>query len=912
MLNTAPLWNPCVNESPIATSRCLGVPLRFANLISGTPTVASNCGTLGSFFDRSLTSLGALSATEISPEAGIVSPWSSLLQTLIRTQDTCQRLVGKVGGYASIVGVGGHPWGGEQRFGDVLRRYRTLAGLSQQALAQQSGLSRRGIADLERGARNSPYPDTARRLADALRLTSPDRAVFMAACRRGDAPARYTLPIEPAPIVGRQAELDELVRRAETARLLTLTGPGGVGKTRLALELARRTEPAYVDGAVIVALAPVADDTVVAATVATALGVTLRPGESAEECVREHLRSRQVLLLLDNCEHMVVACAQLTDRLLRDAPGLRVLATSREQLRIPGETVWVVPPLTAGDAVELLSRQARNAGAAAFTRDELLLVGEVCDRLEGLPLAIELTAAHIPALGVAQVAELLTDRLDFLARGSRVDPPRHRTLRAALDWSFALLDPTEQKVMVQLASFRGGWSLEGARAVCARGDISRAALVGALEGLVEKSLVAVEDAGDVRRYRFLETIREYAAEHLDATHDAEVTRDRHVKHFLMLAEDGAVTRLGIRYPQDMARLRLEHANLRAALRWLLDGHRIDEGLRLCQALGGFWLSQGFLAEGDEWFARFLDRAAGRPSPMVAAGLHSWGRLAEYAGDLDRAMELFERSRTISSTVNDRTIWARACCGLGDLALHHSGYAEAVALYKSAVEAARDAGSVPEEAQALLCLGRATSLMGDPEQSMGWLEQALVLERQLGDGWGIAYALNETAQQARRAGRLEQARRLLEECHVLWRQAGTRMGERAALMNLALVTLELGDVRRAAELAGDSLEVSQEVGDDGSTASVRCIEIAAQTVAARGAMSTAVCLTAIASERRAGLGAPRPSIEEAEISRLVVRAREQLGESGFEAAWSRGLGVPIADAVDLAAEGLTASLETSEH
>ena len=603
----------------------------------------------------------------------------------------------------------------------------------------------------------------------------------------------------------------------------------------------------------------------------------------------------------------MTACAQLADALLRDAPGVRILTTSRESLRIHGEVVWAVPPLTAEDAAALLTREALAAGASAFTRNELDLIRDLCVSLEGIPLAVQLAAARVPALGIAQVAELLDDRLGFLAGGSRVDPPRHRTLRAALDWSFQLLNPTEQRVMARLATFAGGWNLEAARDVCAHGGISHNAVMEALEGLIEKSVVGVEDSSGDRRYRFLETVREYATERLEAGSEVAATRDRHAAYFLALSQVGASTRLGIRYPGDPVRLRLEHANLRAALRWLLDTGRFDDGLSMCQALSGFWLSQGFLLEGESWFARFLDRPDGSLSSEVAAGLYSWGRLSEYAGDLDRALERFQRSRSVSSDLEDLTVWARACCGLGDLALHHNDYAQAMDHFTAAAEAAHRIDSTPEEAQALLGLGRVTSLMGDSQLSRQWMERALTLLRQLGDRWGVAYVLNEWGQQARRDGELDRARTLLEECHVLWRQSGTRMGERAAIMNLALVSLELGAVRRAAELALDSLELTQEIGDDASTTPVRCIEIGAQTLGALGAQTTAVLLTAAATQRRETLGAPRPAIEQPEISRLLEGVRKGLDGPAFEAAWASGLALPINLAIDLAVTELTSDL-----
>jgi predicted ATPase/transcriptional regulator with XRE-family HTH domain len=659
---------------------------------------------------------------------------------------------------------------GQEEFGALLRRYRTLAGLSQEALAERAGISRRGIADLERGARRFPYPDTASRLANTLGLAAADRESFMAACRPGRTrwTRRYTLQIEPLPLVGRQRELAEISQLVAGSRLLTLTGTGGIGKTRVALELAHQLESEYADGAVLIDLAQVLDAALVPQAVAATLNVSARSGESVIDIVRNHLQTRRVLLVLDNCEHVIAACAELADVLIRASSSIQLIVTSREPLRIHGETVWVVPPLATDEAVELFIQRARAAAAATrLTSADTARVREICGRLEGIPLAIELAAVRVPALGAALVSELLGDRLDFLTTGSRLDPPRHQTLRAALDWSYALLDPSEQRLFIRLAVFAGGWSLEAAQAMCAWGDISPNAVLDGLVGLVDKSLVLLEDGGVHRRYRFLETIREYAVERLASADEGEQTRARHASYFHAIAEEAAVTRLGVRYPGDLASVRLEHANMSAALRWLLEDGRFEQGLGLCQALSGFWLAQGFLREGEDWLARFL-ACPGEMSPhALADGLHAWGRLAEYAGTLDRARELFERSQTTSLAQNDPTVLARALCGLGDVALHHGDYSEALDLFGKALDAARAAASAHETSQAFLCLGRAASLLGDIQRSTAWLEQSLTIERRLGDRWGVAYVLNELGQQARRTGELEQAQALLEECHVLW-------------------------------------------------------------------------------------------------------------------------------------------------
>jgi predicted ATPase/DNA-binding XRE family transcriptional regulator len=785
-----------------------------------------------------------------------------------------------------------------------------LAGLSQEALADRAGLSRRGIADLERGARRFPYPDTALRLANALELSGADRKAFFAASQSRWS-KRYLLPLQPSVLVGRHDELAALCALIENTRLLTLTGTAGIGKTRVALALAHQLDPENADGAAFVDLAPVVDLDLVPHAVAAALGVRGKSAEPLTSSICEHLRTKSLLLILDNCEQVVAACAGLADVLIRNCSDVSILATSREALRIHGETVWTVPPLASGEAVELFVRRAQAAAAAMpLETEDVDAILRICDRLEGIPLAIELAAVRVPALGVTRVADLLADRLDLLSRGSRLDSLRHQTLRAALDWSYALLNRTEQRLFERLAAFAGGWDLEAANAVCAWNELTPHEVLESLVSLVDKSLVLAEDVGRQRRYRFLETIREYATERLVASDEVVPTGERHASYFVSIAEASTLTRLGIRYPSDAARVRREQANMRAALRWLLDQDQIEQGLELSLALSGFWLSHGFLLEGEEWLARFLDRPDAVSTDALAQGLYAWGKLAEYDGALDQARELFERSLSTSIAAGNATVSARALCGLGDVALHHASYVEGLGLYRQALDSARSADSPQDTAQALLCLGRAASMQGAVEQSRAWFEQALVIGRQIEDRWSVAYVLNELGQQARRGGQLEQAQAILEESHVLWRQSGTRMGERAAIMNLALVTLDRGALRRSAELARESLELSQDMRDDGSAASVRCVEIASQVLGALRATPTAVALLASATTRREALGAPRPSVEQPELQRLLDSAGNELGAAAFDTAWRHGEDLAIHDAIDQAAAALTTLLDTS--
>ena len=336
---------------------------------------------------------------------------------------------------------------------------------------------------------------------------------------------------------------------------------------------------------------------------------------------------------------------------------------------------------------------------------------------------------------------------------------------------------------------------------------------------------------------------------------------------------------------------------------------MEEGLALCQALSGFWLAQGFLSEGEAWLEGFLDHPQNVSAGALAGGLHAWGRLAEYAGALDRARELFERSRSTSVADDNAGCCARALCGLGDLEIHHGNYVAASRLFREGLDLAERAGSAAETAQALMCLGRAANLSGDVGQSGVWLERALAVQRQRADPWGVAYVLTELGQQAHRAGRLERAQVLFEECHVLWRQAGTIMGERAAVMNLASVTLRRDAIMRSAELALESIELRRAIGDLDSVTTVRCLEIAAQILAV-GSTAVPVGLVAAATRRREILGAPRPAVERPEVEDMLQSVRVAIGGSAFDTAWNDGWEVPIPESVEMASADLLAAMETT--
>ena len=512
-----------------------------------------------------------------------------------------------------------------ETFGVLLRRYRLAASLSQEALGERASLSASTIASLERGRRKAPRPATVFRLAEALGLTPAERATLVGAT--GTELAVSPLETEvvlrrvPMPLtsfVGRAQEVAEVRRELSSAPLLTLTGPAGVGKTRLALELARGTEGEVV----FVELASLADGAAVPHAVASAIGVPEQPQQSLLQSLALGLRARSLLLVLDNCEHLVAACAELAGTLLQKCPQLRLLATSREPLSIGGEMVWSVPALSlpdqqarqhpdktaASEAVSLFVERARAVRPAfALTDQNARAVSEVCIQLDGMPLAIELAAARTRILSPEQIAERLSDRFRLLVAGSRSSPTRHQSLQAAIDWSFDLLSENERLLLERMAVFVGGWTLEAAEGVCAEGSVERMQVLSLLGRLVDRSLVVAEPGTSGSfRYRLLETIREYAADRLDQSGDREALSRRHRAWYLALGEQALQ---GYWLRDDLfgwwERLAPEQANFRAALRFSLEHGEPEPGLRLATGLWVLWGFRGPWAEGTDWIARLL-------------------------------------------------------------------------------------------------------------------------------------------------------------------------------------------------------------------------------------------------------------------------------------------------------------------
>jgi non-specific serine/threonine protein kinase len=612
-----------------------------------------------------------------------------------------------------------------------------------------------------------------------------------------------------------------------TERLVTLTGTGGVGKTRLGLAVAAEVVDQYPDGVWLVELAALTAPGLVPATVARTLDVREEPGRSWLAMLADHLRGKGVLLVLDNCEHVVAECAALVTSLLRAVPGLSVLATSREALQLGGEQLFRVPSLTVPDPKQLPSTDLVGTYAAVrlfvarakahrqdFALDERnnLLVTTVCARLDGIPLPIELAAARVGSLPLEVLAQRLDQSITLLAGQRRDVLPRQQTLRAAMNWSYDLLSLPEQVLLRRLAVFVGGWTLEAAEPVCADEMVERWDVLDLLSALVNKSLVLLEEAAGFPRYRLLETVRQFAEEHLVAAGEATLLPDRHLAHFLALAEEAAPQLTGPEQGIWLARLEREHDNLRAALHWAREQEVAELSLRLAGALWRFWYRRGYRSEGREWL-RLALALPGPATPAVRAmALHGAGLLAHHQGDEAEAQRLHEASLTLQRELGDSRGIATSLNALGNVALRLGDRARAKTLYAEALDLRRAAGDRWGIASSFNNLGNVAHDQGDLGQAMALYQESLALRRELGDKRDIAASLNNMAGVMSDQGDHAQSTALYSEALALWRELGDLALSAIGLGNLGIEAYKQGNYGRAVALHEDALAIWREVGD----------------------------------------------------------------------------------------------------
>lgn len=768
-------------------------------------------------------------------------------------------------------------------FGSLLRRLRIAAELSQEDLAERARISVDAIGALERGRRKAPQRETVDLLLAALRPGVADRDALLAAANRArlrsddakaEAVPRHNLPMQLTSLIGRDNAIAEIQAQLTGARLMSIVGAGGVGKTRVALEAAVRELDRRPDGVWFVELAPVNAESLVAGTIAMAVGGAQHPNETAMQTLVRHLRNKETLLLLDNCEHVIDEVAQITKNLLETLPGLTVLATSRERLRIEGERVYPLAPLDDASAVTLFEQRARAADPGfRLTQRENATVVEICHCLDGLPLAIELAAARLRTLTPAQLAGRLDERLALLTNGDRTAAPRQQTMQALIDWSYDLLTANERRVLRKLAVFAGGFTLEGATAICEGDDVYTE-----VASLVDKSLLIVQRGADERRYTLLESVRAYALERLEEAGERVETARRHVEYIAKLTDSIHA------HPRSVARraLAVEIENIRAAIAWVVTG--ADE-----RDLGARILANASLLYTQRLYGEYVERAtfflahADALDPAIQGRL--WLGIARRAVGVpaleaaERAIELLEQ----------------APCRDATLIHAHLKRAQGLAQQNrtaEALDANRGADLLREE----ICpnsivlanihhqRGFIFGQLHDQAASREEYERALMVYESHDDSDGAAYMRANIADACYRDGDIATAASLTRASLAVFRETHNWDGEAFALCNLAEFEIAAGNLAAAAQSVGEALDAAQRLASETwlATTAFEAAALAAHAGDARSAARLCGYVRAWREERayhEAGDARMQASIEQILADGLGAQERRLLESAG---------------------------------
>ncbi len=835
-------------------------------------------------------------------------------------------------------------------FGKLLRDYRQSRKLTQEKLAAGAGLGARTIGDLERGSVRQPHPDTVQLLASALHLDAMERAAFeAAACGDNsinlfEARARALirgLPAELNALIGREADVCACaaILRRPSKRLLTLVGPGGVGKTRLGIRIAEEMGADFMNGVVFVGLGALCDASLVASTIAGQLGLDERGQRPARDVLVDYLRDQHLLLVLDNYEH-ILSSAPLVADLLAGCPDVKVLATSREPLCVQGEQELPVHPLELPPlavctewteiesyaSVRLFIERARAVRHDfELTGDNAHAVAQICARLDGLPLAIELAAKKVKLLSPTAILARLDERLPFLGNGTVDAPSRHQTMRGAIDWSYDLLDDFQKSLFRQLTVFVGGCTMDAAEAICTQVGQRPIDTLEGLGALVDKSLVHRVEYNGSTRLILLEIIHEYGYALLAVSEERIRVADRHAQYYAELAEEAVPYLSSAEQQVWLERLEREHDNLRAALRWFEETDALAQAIQLAGALYKFWLLRGHVAEGRTILDRLLALTSEVGNDKFRArALNGAGGLACSVDEYDHASDYLEQALVAYQTLGDGRGLATVLCNLGSIAMGRSDYDRSWELYTRSIAQSRTLDAPRTLSSAIANIGNVARYQGSYEQARRELEESLAISRALNDASDICLTLGDLGLVSLELGEYQRAADEFEkglaiaEAHDYKRamiQALAGLGHLAALTGnrdssvtlcdravaigrllgtsllltetldcLAHVLCLQGSYDRAHDTYHAALAVANSISSQVSI--VSCIEGLGIVVVDKDA-ARAVRLWGVAATLRAQLNIPRAASREATYEARVEVARQSLGLDGFDAPWREG-------------------------
>ena len=807
-----------------------------------------------------------------------------------------------------------------QTFGVWLRSRRRALDLTQAELARRVNCAQVTIKKLE-ADQLKPSSSLAVSLINQLEIPALERDALIKFSRGGPPPVlsphflpKNNLPAKLTSFIGREREMVEVKRLLRISRLVTLTGDGGVGKTRLSIQVGMELLDQFFDGVWFVEFAPIANLDLLPGVILSIFKLNDQPNKTTLETLQDYLQNMQVLLILDNCEHVIDSAAKLALALLENSPKLEILATSREALNVMGEIAWRLPSLSLPDIKSLsetadqltqyesvrlfIERAALVSSHFAVNKENAPAIAQVCFHLDGIPLALELAAARIRTMTVEQINDHLDDRFQLLTDGNRTALPRQQTLRALIDWSYNLLSDSERRILARLSVFAGGWTAASAKAVCTGDGIEPADTLELLSQLVNKSLVVMEhEQHDEARYRLLETIRQYAQERLIQFGELRNTRLRHLEFFAKLVEEADLNFKSGNQAVWYQRLDDEVDDLRVALSWPEGSEKSEIRLRFGAGLWRYWKSRGQIREGQEHLRRLLE---GQPDDQsrrtsdYAMALNAAGALAYFGADFSFSEQVRRSALEIFRILDDKVGTANCLNGLGNVAISQANYESARSYYEEGLGIRKELGDRWGVARLLGNLGLLAYFQADYAQARRFHLESIALFNELEDEEGVASELNNLGDVARRQEDLSTARDYHEQSSAIYLKLKDQWGLAYSLKGMADVAFEQGDIATAASLYRECLILFQKVGDNIAVPYV--FETIASLMLVKDKPLKTALLFGAADALRKKINCPLHSPELADHNKSMSLLRERLDPSNLETAWSEGYSMTLDQAV----------------